>query len=717
VQFRQRIRKGDQMAIRLWLSLFSVYRVIDIRGRLNLSTITAPSTADLGLLPEFDAFVTKFYSYITAVWSREGSITDAFVVDRPWTFLEGLVAGPKVTTSSGPVLTGKGGKRFVSTSPLSILLTARVWMSPDYADLWKNFQEWCGLTSSEWVVNCIRTWAFGPKNPIDKGMAISRRGTIIAAADVPSSDFGKGTHERITKPLFTTWNYFLGKLGLKQEAAGKVRVFAMVDCFTQWLMEPLHKAIFLLLEVIPQDGTHDQTKPLDRLIKRQRDLRLMNRTPGSILKRGTTKGRELLNARAWGLFSFDLSAATDRLPLIFQEHLLRPILGDRAARLWASLLVDREYLVPRRQDLGLAGGAVKYAAGQPMGALSSWAMLALTHHCVVQWAWFRVCKEMGRDWTWYEDYAILGDDVVILGVPVARAYTKIMDALGVTISQHKSLISSKGKGFEFAKRTYLDGKPVGAISILELMVAQKSLGVLLELVRKYQMTVGQYLSFLGYGYKSKGRASCRLMNLPRRMRNYLVAFFSPGMPSCTSVLKWLSMRSIDNAYETGTVKVGSLFESFLATEKKSLSEALDRLQPFMAIVNELIQLRKVYPDGTSSKRQCNASIRQRSHPGVYPHVERHVLNHLDCHVYYEVFSELWYSEKLLRAKVAVLNTLKLCDIQLLWDLVAELQRDLGALPLPKNLTLKGEEKASRDSLSVLKRWELYSRVFRSTRSS
>jgi len=717
VQFRQRIRKGDKMAIRLWLSLFSIYRVIDIRGRVNLSTITAPSTADLGLLPEFDEFVSKFYLYISSRWSREGSITDAFVKDRPWTFLEGLVAGPRVTSSAGPVLTGKGGKRFVSTSPLSILLTARVWMSDEYSALWNVFQKWCSLTNSEWVVNCIRTWASGPKNPIDKGMAISKRGTIIAAADVPSADRNVGTHLRLTKPLYTTWNFFLAKLGLKQEAAGKVRVFAMVDCCTQWLLEPLHDAIFRLLEVIPQDGTHDQTKPLDHLIKRQRDLRLLNRSPGSILKRGTVRGREKLGVRTWGMFSFDLSAATDRLPVIFQEHLLRPILGEEAAGLWSSLLVDRAYLVPRREDLNLPGGSVKYSTGQPMGALSSWAMLALTHHCIVQWAWYRVCKEVGRDWTWYEDYAVLGDDVVILGNPVAKAYVKLMTALGVVISAHKSLISSKGIGFEFAKRTYLKGEPVGAISILELMVAQKSLGVLLELVRKHKMTVGQYLSFLGYGYKSKGRASVRLMNLPRRMRNYLVAFFSPGMPQCTSVLKWLSMRSIDNVYETGSVKVGSLFESFLATEKKSLSEALDRLQPFMAIVNELIQLRKMYPDGTSSKRLCHASIRQRSHPGVYPRVERHVLNHLDCHVYYEVFHELWYSEKILRAKVAVLNTLKLCDIQLLWDLVAELQRDLGALPLPKNLTLKGEEKASRDSLSVLKRWELYSRVFRSTRSS
>ena len=695
VQDRRRIQSGDKMAIRLWLSLFSVYRVIDIRGRVNLKSITAPSTADLGLLGEFSAFVDIFYAYICRVWSTEDSITEAFGTSRGWTFLEGLVAGPKVSSSSGPVLTGKGGKRFLSTSPLSILLTARVWLTEPYAALWKDFQEWCEATNSEWVVNCIRTWASGPKNPLDKGMAISKRGTIVASADVPSGQERLPFHRRVTKPLFTTWNFFLGKLGFKLESAGKVRVFAMVDCFTQWLMEPLHKAIFLLLGRIPQDGTHDQAKPLDRLIKRQRNA-------------GKSRSR--------GLFSFDLSSATDRLPLVFQEYLLRPVLGERGARLWANLLVGRPYLVPRRDDLSLPGTSVKYAAGQPMGALSSWAMLALTHHCIVQWAWYRVCKDGVRDWTWYQDYAVLGDDVVILGASVARAYQKIMESLGVTISAHKSLISKKGRGFEFAKRTYLDGEPVGAISLLELQVARRNLGALLELVRKFGLTMGQYLSFLGYGYKSKGGASRRLMNLPRALRNYIVAFKSPGMPSFPGISKWLSMRSLDNCYETGAVKMDKLLTTFLSNEKISLSAALDRLRPWMAIVNELVSLRKMYPDGTSSKRICNASIRNRSHPGVYPRVERHVLNHLDCHVYYEVFKGLWYQEQILRAKVAVLDSLKLSDIQLLWDLVQELERDLGALPLPKNLTLKGEEKTSRQSLSVLKRWELYSRVFRSTKS-
>lgn len=59
----------------------------------------------------------------------------------------------------------------------------------------------------------------------------------------------------------------LGKLAFKQEPAGKVRVFAMVECWTQWLLSPLHDFVFHLLSKLPSDGTHDQFKPVDRLLK------------------------------------------------------------------------------------------------------------------------------------------------------------------------------------------------------------------------------------------------------------------------------------------------------------------------------------------------------------------------------------------------------------------------------------------------------------------
>lgn len=58
----------------------------------------------------------------------------------------------------------------------------------------------------------------------------------------------------------------LGRLGFKQEAAGKVRVFAMVDCFTNWLLRPLHDAIFQYLRKIPQDGTFNQHAPVHTLL-------------------------------------------------------------------------------------------------------------------------------------------------------------------------------------------------------------------------------------------------------------------------------------------------------------------------------------------------------------------------------------------------------------------------------------------------------------------
>jgi hypothetical protein len=52
---------------------------------------------------------------------------------------------------------------------------------------------------------------------------------------------------------------------------------------------------------------------------------------------------------------------------------------------------------------------------------------------------------------WFEDYCVLGDDIVIADTAVGERYLKVMTALGVEINLSKSLQSSKGV-FEFAKR-------------------------------------------------------------------------------------------------------------------------------------------------------------------------------------------------------------------------------------------------------------------------
>jgi hypothetical protein len=96
---------------------------------------------------------------------------------------------------------------------------------------------------------------------------------------------------------------YVGKLGFKDEAAGKVRVFAMVDIWTQWALKPIHNFVMSILRRIPQDGTFDQFKPVKRLLAKR---------PGYIA-------------------SFDLSAATDALPIIFQTEVLASLIGKSLA--------------------------------------------------------------------------------------------------------------------------------------------------------------------------------------------------------------------------------------------------------------------------------------------------------------------------------------------------------------------------------------------------
>jgi hypothetical protein len=121
-------------------------------------------------------------------------------------------------------------------------------------------------------------------------------------------------------------------------------------------------------------------------------------------------------------------------------------------------LIGRGYYLPGiRKDNGKGlpereAGNLYYSRGQPMGALSSWAMLAFTHHAIVQWAAARsIYKDKPE---WFKDYAVLGDDIVIGDQKVAREYLKLMELLGVSISSHKSLVSVKKPVCEFAKRFF-----------------------------------------------------------------------------------------------------------------------------------------------------------------------------------------------------------------------------------------------------------------------
>lgn len=126
-------------------------------------------------------------------------------------------------------------------------------------------------------------------------------------------------------------------------------------------MRPLHDFLFEILKGIPQDGTFDQLAPLNRLAAKNLPF----------------------------YASFDLSAATDRLPIAIQRILVSSMFGEKLASLWVNILTQREYELlikhtHRSPNVIFRGGVgrrrksaawevkkLRYAVGQPMGALSS----------------------------------------------------------------------------------------------------------------------------------------------------------------------------------------------------------------------------------------------------------------------------------------------------------------------------------------------------------
>lgn len=222
-------------------------------------------------------------------------------------------------------------------------------------------------------------------------------------------------------------------------------------------MKPLHDAIFRYLADIPQDGTFNQTKPISLLMEK--------------------KDKGLLTE----FYSYDLSSATDRLPIDLQKDVLYILTGDpEIGDLWKDLLSSRDWSFYHKkfqpQEVEL-----RYAVGQPMGALSSWGMLALTHHIIVRIAAIRVGIQS------FQDYALLGDDIVIADKAVAMSYHTIMTGiLGVDINLSKSLVSSHT--FEFAKRLVTiegDLSPVGPKALLLCLRSMNGIpSVLLDLRNK-----------------------------------------------------------------------------------------------------------------------------------------------------------------------------------------------------------------------------------------
>lgn len=245
-----------------------------------------------------------------------------------------------------------------------------------------------------------------------------------------------------SKGLFSS-----GRLHLLAEGGGKTRVICIPDVWTQSVLKPLHKYLMEhVLKRMPCDGSFGH-EALGNKVKK------------------FTKHR--------GLFCFDLTAATDRFPLEIQKAALKPLFGDLVHE-WSDLLVNRNFTFKSKN--------IRYAVGQPMGLLTSWAAFSATHHVII--------NMMKNDKSFY---AIIGDDVGISSREGATRYQNFMQEIGVSINDAKSLIPSHdNKVAEIAKRQFMEGKEISPIPPRVLLESTGSLEGLLEFLQVLANRTGKF---------------------------------------------------------------------------------------------------------------------------------------------------------------------------------------------------------------------------------
>jgi hypothetical protein len=532
---RMQIREGNIVYIRLWLTLFSFYRVIDFTGRLKISTIITPSKATY----RKEELENAALSLKQQFGCKLATDLDKKALKPFW------IASASPNTITVPV-SDKNISSY-STSIYAVIGSLRAYanlkMFNKAFQLIVRFKYIGGLASMAPIVNIIQYCQSAVKYfPLD---------VLYRLRD--DFDFD---HNHASDEVFLR-DSSLGKLSFKVEPAGKIRVFAMVDCFTQWLLSPLHKGLFNFLRRIPEDATHDQSLTLSTFVER--------------LQRNNIKE----------VFSFDLTAATDRIPVSAQAVILDIMAERKVGAIWASFLVDRWYnlstpnwdpkaitcsalgidplegagnpfLDVRLSKPGSDGKryayvhAVKYAAGQPMGALSSWAMLALTHHIMVRMAALRL------GYREFSLYLVLGDDLVIADKSVANMYLAIAKEWDIEINMSKSVISDNGS-LEFAKRFVYKYQDVSGISFREMSVAKYDIRGLLQLFTRIgtfrNIRISEMLSFLGHGYKALSRLNTRYNKLGKGMQRALLLVSYPGMlfSKLKSYKDWLTSSAFNKA--------------------------------------------------------------------------------------------------------------------------------------------------------------------------
>lgn len=104
---------------------------------------------------------------------------------------------------------------------------------------------------------------------------------------------------------------------------------------------------------------------------------------------------------------------------------------------------------------------------------------------------------------------------------------------------------------EFAKKFFVDNTTANMLPLKECIATRISTSLVVEFMRKYSISMNSMLAFLGYGYKSRMRASSALIyDLSSRLRVLVVWMMHPSSPiGKATMIEWLLMKTVNTQFE------------------------------------------------------------------------------------------------------------------------------------------------------------------------
>jgi len=311
------------------------------------------------------------------------------------------------------------------------------------------------------------------------------------------------------------------KVSQLSEGGGKTRNIAIIDYYSQTSLKWIHDVLMSRLKDIRCDATYSQED-------------------GFALVRSKAKVSEYCA-------SLDLSSATDTFPIVLQILVINKIFGDKVGKLWSEV-------ISLRRKFHLKDRIFSWGRGQPLGALSSWASFALTHHLFIRWC--------AND-PYYSNYVILGDDVAIMDEQVATVYRDRMAKCGVQVNMSKGFISKGTKIYgEFAKRIFLNEDELSGIPIDLIVSCRKTLYMIPDflnfITRRWNIVLPGSELYAPECFSFLSQKGKRLLSIVLVFRSTIEAKINLGFP-------WCALNSEDTLLTTMTVHYFRAFEERIST--------------------------------------------------------------------------------------------------------------------------------------------------------